>query len=260
MNFDQLGFDWIVYAYPALMAFVSGSDPYTVVPNFVTPPWLLLLLSPLSLLSPVQGVIALGVITVTGLVALCGRNSSCGRKSQLWLAIPLAVSFPMITLLWHGQVDGVILWGLTLGGPVGLLLLAAKPQAAVFVGLIWAMQAWREGGWKKTARLVLPVIIVAAASACLYPSWVRAMLSASAWAHTTNGFPWSLALGAGVLVAALRGRREDLAALATLLLAPYTNVQSWVPAMALLSARYRWETVAACAASWLIPWWLLALR
>jgi hypothetical protein len=251
MNFDQLGFDWLVYAYPALMAFVRGGDPYTAVPNFVTPPWMLLLLSPLSLLTPVQGVVVLGVVALTGLVALCGK------KSKLWLAVPLAVSFPMLTLLWHGQVDGVILWGLTLGGPFGLLLLAAKPQAAVFVGLIWAMQAWREGGWKQIARLVLPVVIAAAVSAYLYPSWVRAMLSASGWAHTTNGFPWSLALGAGVLVAALRGQREDLAALATLLLAPYANVQSWVPAMALLSARYRWEVAAACAASWLIPWWLL---
>ncbi|MGQ0603683.1 MAG: hypothetical protein ACT4QE_18535 [Anaerolineales bacterium] len=271
MNFDQLGFDWIVYAYPALMTFVSGGDPYTVVPNFVNPPWMLLLLSPLSLITPLQGVVILGVITVTGLVALCGRSPRASNEvdkqrgeargaRKLWLAIPLAISFPMMTLLWHGQVDGVILWGLTLGGPFGLLLLAAKPQAAVFVGLIWAMQAWREGGWKQAARLVLPVVIAAVVSAFLYPSWVRAMLSASAWAHTTNGFPWSLALGAGVLVSALRGQREDLAALATVLLAPYTNVQSWVPAMALLSARYQWEVVAACAASWLIPIWLLAHR
>jgi len=254
MNFDQLGFDWIVFAYPALMAFVSGGDPYAAVPHFVTPPWMLALLSPLALLTPLQGVIVLAAITVTGLVALCGR------KSRLWLAVPLAVSFPMMTLLWHGQVDGVIMWGLTLGGPVGLLLLAAKPQAAVFVGLVWAMQAWREGGWIRVARLVLPLLVVAAVSAYLYPNWVRGMLTASAWAHTTNGFPWSLALGAGVLVAALRGRRDDLAALATLLVAPYANVQSWVPAMALLSARYRWEVVAACAASWLIPWWLLTHR
>jgi hypothetical protein len=246
-----VGFDWLLYAYPALMAFVTGGDPYTAVPNFVTPPWMLALLSPLALLPPEYGLYAVDGIAVAGLVALCIRHN------RWWLALPLAVSFPMMTLLYHGQVDGISLWGLVVGGPVGLVLLAAKPQVAAFVGLIWLIKAWREGKWLAALRLVWPTLIVIGASAWLYPNWVRGMMAASQWAHTTNGFPWSIALGAAVLVAAIRQQREDLAALATVLLAPYANVQSWMAALALLTFRYPAEGVTAALASWLIPTWLL---
>jgi hypothetical protein len=249
-----MGFDWIVFAYPALMAFLSGRDPYTAVPGFVTPPWLLLLLSPLALLRPEHGVVALGVITLTGLVALCRRGG------HTWLALPLAVSFPMATLLWHGQVDGVALWGLTLGGPVGLLLLSAKPQVAGLVGAVWLVRAWRSGRWRAVLTLLAPTAIVAAVFILLYPSWLRGVAQAAGWAHTTNGFPWLAPLGVAGLVAALRQEREDLAALATVLIAPYANVQSWVGALALLALRYPLEGVVAALATWVIPALLLARR
>jgi hypothetical protein len=254
MAWDQIGFDWIVFAHPALMAFVRGQDPYTVVPGFVTPPWMLAMLSPLALLPPVGGVIVLILIALSGQVALCRKFG------KIRLALPLALSFPMAVLLWMGQVDGIVLWGLTLGGPAGLLLLSAKPQAAGLVGLIWAMRAWREGGWKKTARLVAPTMAVAAVFALLYPNWLRGMSAASGWAWTTNGFPWSIPLGVAMLVMAVRRDREDWAALATILLAPYANLQSWVGALALLTLSYPTEGAAASLATWLIPIALLARR
>ena len=250
---DLLGFDWVVYFYPAIQAMLQGRDPY-LMPDVVSPPWLFWLLTPLAFLAPWQGAAILAGLTLIVLVVFCGR------RGYLWVAIPLALSYPAIMLVWNGQVDALTLLALMVRGPVGLLLLAAKPQTAIFVALIWAWQAWREGGWRKLLILVAPTVIVFVLSVWLYPNWLPAMVNASRRDYSTNGFPWSLALGAAVLVAALRQQREDLASLATILIAPYANIQSWVPALTLLAARYRWETVAACAASWLIPIWLLTHR
>jgi hypothetical protein len=249
-----MGFDWIIYTYPALLAFVTGMDPYAAVPGFVNPPWMLALLSPLALLPPLAGAIVLDAIALTGLVALCRK---AGRT---WLALPLAVAFPMATLLWHGQVDGLVLWGLALGGPVGLFLLSTKPQVAGLVGLVWLVRAWRQGRWRQATILILPTAVVALVFTWLYPSWLSEFSTAATRTYTTNGFPWTLPVGAAALVAALRHDREDWAALATVFLAPYVNVQSWMGALALFAIQYPVEGMAAALGSWLAPIWILGRR
>lgn len=248
-----MGFDWIIYFYPALSVFLAGGNPYTV-PGYVNPPWLLLVLAPLGWLPPVWGAVALDALTLLGLAALCFK------ARRPWLLLPLAIAFPMATLLWTVSVDGLSLCGLALGGPLGLLLLATKPQVAVMVGAVWAGKAWRAGGWRLTARLLAPTAAAAGLGAWLYPGWLPAMLAAAQWSHRTTGFPWYLPLGAALLWLAVRRGREDWAALANIMLAPFANIQSWVAAYTLLTLAYPSEGLIALAASWAIPAWILLTR
>lgn len=250
---DQLGFDWIVYFYPALQTFLRGGDPYSV-PGYVNPPWLLVFLAPLGFVPPLWGAVALDAVVLIGLTLLCRK---AGRP---WMLLPLALSFPALVLLWTVSVDGLSLLGLALGGPLGLILLLTKPQIAGLVGAVWAVKAWQAGGWRPVAWLVLPAAIVAALSAWWYPHWLPTMLTAASWGHRTNGFPWYFPFGVAVLVMALRQKREDWAALANLMVVPFATAQSWIGAYSLLALAYPLEGGIAIAASWLIPAWLLLTR
>lgn len=243
-----MGFDWFFAFQPAVLAFLHGQDPYTV-SNFFYPPWLLLGIAPLALLPPFWGAVGMNLISLSGLVALCRK------AGKIWMALPLALSFPMIVLLWHANVDGLVLWGLAAGGPIGLLLLSTKPQVAGFVGIVWALQAWRDGGGRKLAALIIPTLTVALVFLIIYPRWPSVVFAPTdrTGRSDTTGFPWYLPLGLAMLVAAVKRRREDWAALASMMVAPYARAQSWIGALALLTCRYPLEGMVAIAASWLVP-------
>ncbi|MBI3361887.1 MAG: hypothetical protein HY023_12340, partial [Chloroflexi bacterium] len=168
------------------------------------------------------------------------------------MAVPLALSFPMAVLVWMANVDGFALWGLALGGPVGLFLLSIKPQVAGLVGLVWVAQAWREGGWRKVLILTAPTLVIAVIFTLVYPHWLSVILAVPArpGGNESTGFPWYVPLGLALLVFAVRRNRNEWAALATMMVAPYARTQSWVGALVLLAVRYPLEGLIASAASW----------
>ncbi|MBI4770454.1 MAG: hypothetical protein HY784_08615, partial [Chloroflexi bacterium] len=243
---------WIIYLRPAVVAFLIGQDPYFG--NwFVNPPWLLVLLAPFGLLPPFWGAVGIDLVSVSGLVALCRKSG------KIWMALPLVLSFPSLVLLWSANVDGLSLWGLALGGPVGLLLLSTKPQVAGLVGVVWTAQAWREGGWRKAAILVAPTLVVALVFLVIYPHWPSVVFAPTQRTGQSDatGFPWFMPLGLALLAAAVRRNREEWAALASMMVASYARPQSWIGAMTLLAVRYPPEGIIAVAASWLIPFLIL---
>jgi hypothetical protein len=249
-----MGFDWFLFFYPALQQLWQGQSPYSV-DGFVTPPWVLPILAPLALTPPVVGALVVDALALVGLVALC-------RKHQLfWAMLPLALCYPMLMLLWNAQLEGFVLWGLVLGPtPFGFFLLMTKPQVAGLVSLVWLIEAWRVGGGRRVLWLGGPTAVVMILSVAIYPDWLQGLSQAAQWSYTANGFPYSVALGAACLVFAVRHQREEWAALATLLLVPYANVQSWMAALTLLTARYRAEGVSAALASWILAFYLEPTR
>ncbi len=244
-----IGFDWYLAFYPAIRDFLMGESPYQntgmVVAN---PPWTFLLLAPLGLLEASWGFVVLGLINITGLLALFYKFR------QPRLVLPMAISFPFIALILWGNIDGLNLWGLAIGGPLGLILLSTKPQVAFLVSVIWIKQAWEQGKVKAVVQLVAPLLIIAIVMIYKYPEWIRIafMSSARIDGQLTNGYPWFIPAGLGILVAAVRSEREDLAAVATVLLSPYVRVQSWVAALSLLIIRYPLEGTIIALSSWAI--------
>jgi hypothetical protein len=244
---DWLGFDWLEYFYPALQAFLSGHSPY-INSEIGNPPWAFIILAPLGFLPPMPSVAAINFISISGLVAFCFKNK------KKWLAFPLVLSYPFLVLLANSNLEGLLLWGLTIGGPIGLILLAIKPQAALLIGVIWAIKAWKKGGRKALAILLGPLVILTLLSIIFFPDWLRNLLifSNRTDGDLANGFPWLVPLGIGLFIAAIRNQREDWAAVATLLIAPYVRVQSWTVALCLLALYYPLEGVIAAFSTWLV--------
>jgi hypothetical protein len=249
-----MGFDWILAFYPAVRAFLAGQNPYGVGPrDFLNPPWVLPFLAPLGFLPAVWGAWIINLINLGGLVALCRK------AGRLWMAAPLVLSFPMLVLLWHAQLDGFILWGVVFGGPLGFLFLSFKPHVGGGIALIWLWRAWQmEGAWG-VVRLVWPTVALAIGFTALYPNWLEAMASATTQndSGAVGGFPWLIPMGVFLLVAAWRAKREELAAPSALFLSPYARIQSWIVSLALLACRYPLEGVIACAATWSVFGFLL---
>ena len=248
-----IGYDWIGFFYPAIWLFLTGGDPYGPLQphlpdRYFNPPWLLPLLAPFGLLPVTWGAWAINAFSILGVFAFCAKHK------KPWLTLPVVMSYPMIDQYYHGSVDGFVIWGLVLGGPVGLFLLSTKPQVAGLVGLLWAIEAYREGGWKSVARLLAPTAILAVVSTLLYPQWITTALSARGFpgAASANLFPWLAPLGLVLAVQAVRRRREDWAILATNLLSPYLRAHSWTAAMVTVSVRYPWFAWVLSPLSWLL--------
>jgi hypothetical protein len=248
MDVSWLGFDWYLAFYPAIRAVLEGQNPYLEPAIIVAnPPWTFWILAPLGWLPAEWGLVGINLINITGLLALGYKHN------RQWLTLPLALSFPFIALLLWGNVDGLGLWGLALGGPIGLIFLSVKPQLASLVAILWVKKAWEQGGYKAVIQLTAPLLVLGVIMTIMYPTWIERMmvLSDRSERFFANGFPWLIPAGIGMLIAAWRSDREDLAAIATVLIAPHLHIQSWIGALALLTIRYPVEGSIIAITSWI---------
>ncbi|MHC1783865.1 MAG: hypothetical protein AB9891_14120 [Anaerolineaceae bacterium] len=242
-----IGADWINYLYPAIQIFLSGGNPY-LNQEIGQPPWTFLILAPLGFLPPLLSVGAINFISISAVVTFFFKNK------KKWLAFPLVATYPFLSLMVMGNLDGLVLWGLTIGGPIGLILLMIKPQAAFLVGIIWAIKAWKKGGLKDLTILLAPLAVLTVISIIVYPQWPGNILWFSSRTNylSTNAFPWLVPIGIGLFIAAVRNQREDWAAVATLLITPYVRTQSWTVALCLLALYYPLEGVIIALSTWLV--------
>lgn len=249
----RIGYDWIAFFYPAVWLFLTGGDPYGPLQphlpdRYFNPPWLLPLLVPFGLLPVDWGAWAINAFSLAGVFAFCIKHK------RPWLTLPIVMSYPMADLLYHGSVDGFSIWGLVIGGPVGIFLLSIKPQVAGLVGLLWSIDAYRAGGWTAVTRLLAPTAVIALVFTALYPHWIATALSARGFpgAASANLFPWLLPLGLMLAIQGMRRQRDDWAVLGTNLLSPYLRAHSWVAAMVTVGVRYPRLTWLLSPLSWLL--------
>lgn len=246
----MIGMDWVLAFLPAALRFLSGADPYAAPLYsgfwYANPPWLLPLLVPFALLPAQWGAYGMGLVAFTGLGALAFR------LHKPWLILLVGLSFVFVSVVVDSNVDGFVLWGLALGGPVGLFLLSTKPQVASLVALVWLWQAWQTGRWRGVLKLTGPTLLIAAVFTVWFPHWPLALVTAHARADSGNAnlWPWLVAPALGLLAWALRRKRESPAALASAWTAPYLLVHSYVGALALVAADYPWMGAALVVLSW----------
>lgn len=206
-------------------------------------PWTIAVVQPFSLLPLVWARATVQAGTIAALLLLAGE------RPLAWLAA--LGSAPAILLTFHyANLDALSGLGLLLPPAGGLLLLAMKPQALGLAALLWLV----ERRW----RAFLPLAIVVLLSTLLWPEWLLRVRHSPAGALNVAFFPWSLLLALPLLLAALRRRDAQLAALATPLALPYVPIYSLAPAIALLARRRWWWGALASAGSWLLLWGLMA--
>lgn len=172
-------------------------------PLYINPPWLALLVSPLSLL-PLQLSRALNAFFAFFFLTLLIQQS----KGNGWSYLLTFSSFPFVGLLANGTVDWIVAVGLVIGSPVGIPFLLIKPQTGALVGLLWFKES------EKKIRFVLGTALFLLLSLLIWGEWLSPMLQnikttpLGDW--NASLFPWSVPFGVYLLYLSLK--KEDVLA------------------------------------------------
>ena len=232
--------DWSIYFVPATRAFLSGQNPYTFVPGYASPPWTLGLLAPLVWLPPLLAM-ALPLLALLYL--------SIRRRKPYLLAL-VGLSFPFIAGSVYANIDWLVMLGVAIGGPLGVILDTVKPQAGVFAILA------EVSARKKTASrllLILPLCLLALVSIPLWSGWLHNIVSVGGHQdRSLSLFPYSLPLGIVALYLAWRRKSPLWGCIASLSIAPYWYIHSLMPLLFLVADRNWRAGLALNAASWLL--------
>ena len=261
--------DWWEVFYPA------GNQPmlaYTNDIHFVYPPWMALLLAPISRWGP-EIAYPLFVGISAGIVSW-GVWQWSGRW---WILLLVLTSAPMIAVLTTGQVDAIPLLGLIVytlttsqgeysgqmveiknedrpqANPIleflAIVLLAAKPQiAGLSAGIIWLRSHKR---WWLLAAFVGLIGI----TLVIWPGWMGiayARLGGLDRKFSVDLWPWGIAVGIVLAWIAVGHRDVLIAAVATYFFLPYINLNSLIVVAVILAVRLPKLYLVFYAATWAI--------
>lgn len=155
--------DFEYYYYPAIQAFLNGSSLYDAnSPAFYNAPWLLGLWMPFAFFP-----YAISQYANTAMIVLSFLGSLWLLRAPKSVMLMSIFMLPAYTVIMHGQMDGIILFGIAIGYvavqkrhagllSVALLLLAIKPISVILVAL-WFLGASRQ--WKAVLLSIGAVIV-----------------------------------------------------------------------------------------------------
>jgi hypothetical protein len=144
-----------------------------------------------------------------------------------------------------------------------MILNTVKPQAGVFanVALLARCQTWRE-----RLALVAPLVVLALLTLPLWGAWLAGMRTVgydTGIGRNFSLFPYSIPVGIFGLVLAWRRASVLWGVIASLCLAPYFYIHSFMPLLALLTIRDWRAGLALNAALWgviaLVLWGVLPM-
>lgn len=239
------GNDWLLSFRPAIVELFAGRSPYTA-HGFLSPPWVLGLLSPFALLPPGAGLVAIAFVN---LIAF-------GFAARRMGASPLAITCLLVTpqVLWGsrmGNIDWLVALGLVMPPQIGLFFVLAKPQIGAAIALFWLIEAWRRGGWREAVRVFAPVGAVTLASFALFGLWPLRSAVAIDVPWNISLFPYSLPIGLVLLTSSVRRRKLNLAIQSSPFFSPYIALYSLpVAVLGLLPSQV--NTIICLAGLWVV--------
>jgi hypothetical protein len=200
------------------------------------------LVQPLGLLPLVW---ARAVVQAGTFIALC---LLAGPRFRAW-AITLSSAPALLLVGYYVNLDALAAVGVLLPAAGGIVLLAAKPQAAGLAALVWLAR----GKWRAFAPLAAVVIL----ATVVWAEWLTRVRDSAAGGLNVALFPYSLVIAVPLVWVAIRRNDVRLAALATPLAVPYVAFYSLAPAIALLTRRHWSLGLGANVLSWVVLWWLM---
>lgn len=265
----EMGGDWAVTFYPAGKNWL---DPYENSFHLVYPPWLVVILAPLTLFSVD---VARGLLAALSVVCIAYGIHKLGGGLVTLLFVLLTPFF--ITVLVRGETDafpvaglGLVLQGSLIGQVMGLLLLALKPQtlgiAAAFLFFLphhKPEQTGRRQGWtqlmtQSQVQLTIGFGLALVPFFLVYGWWpgdILARMPELQRGDDITPWPWGIPIGLVILYRAYRQRSLPWAALSTFFLVPYLNWYSLAGYTAIIfSWSPRWLAAALLILSWV--WFL----
>lgn len=213
--------DWQSVFLPAVFSLLSGEP---INPGFFNPPWALFLLIPFAVM-PYEFGRAFLFLSALGSYCLVVRKVG---GSLLAFAI-FILSVPTFDSLAWGNIEWLALLGLAMPQPIGLIFLAIKPQVTVGIVVFWIVMTLKENGLGVALRLMLPLLAVFALSIVFFGTWFMHTLTYSP-SSTLNlsFFPYSLPIGLGLLVTAIRKSDMRYAIAASPCFFPVVSPQVWL--------------------------------
>ena len=240
------GDDWETF-YGAARRILLGAPLYgqEVTHSFYSnPPWLAVLVLPLSLLPFRWGWSVLSVISLIMATLAVRRFQSGLFKLALVLLSP-----PMIYTLLHGQIDALVLGGVLLPPAWWILVAMTKPQVAI--GLIFGI---RRSHWLRTAIVTGVVLLI---SMIWFGNWLAdlARQPAPFIAATHNVWfglwPFQVPVGVALILLGMQHQDERYLLAASPFFAPYAALSSLLgPWIAACSGLKAWQAGLVFAAWW----------
>lgn len=230
------GVDWVGFR----EAVQHWQMPYAV-KGFYNPPWLLPLIAPLAVLPPRLGQATNSLLALT-IMFLVIRHFG-GKALSVMVAM---LAPPTLFLLMNGNVEWLVLAGLLLPAPAGILLLSLKPQSGGGMIVLHIKCSPRP------LLLLAPTAIIAGSSFLIWGWWPRFSSRAVDLSWNMSIWPWGLLLGIPILVLALKEESEELALSCMPFLSPYCGLIGWLIPFTVLAAKLPRATLISIVALWLI--------
>lgn len=234
--------DWDKGIIAGVLAFLSGRNPYAAPGTFVNPPYTIGILLPLAWVPP----------QLAMLFPLIALFYLARRFRKPLLLVLVGTSFPFIAGSVYANIDWIVMLGVAIGGPLGAVLDFIKPQAGVFA--IVAELAKRKN-LEERVKMLLPLGFCLLISIPLLASWIFALTKmghsyAVEWNFSL--FPYTIPLGIVALYLAWKRKDPIWGCVASLSLAPYFYIHSFMPLTFLLAKRDWRLGLAANVASWVV--------
>jgi hypothetical protein len=232
--------DWSLSFAPAALYWLTGQNPYTTPLPFASPPWSLFVLSPLVWI-PAEFAMLLPALALL----YCAY-----RVRKPWLIPIVGLSFPFIAATAYANIDWMVMVGVVAGGRIGMILNTVKPQAGAFANVALLSQ---EPTWRGRFTLLMPLLILALVTIPLYGAWLGGMTTISTDTGTVRNFslfPYSIPLGVIGLYLAWTRQSVLWGVIASLCLAPYFYIHSFMPLLFLIAHRDWRAGIAVNAAFW----------
>lgn len=213
--------DWQIVFVPAISSLLKGEP---INSGFFNPTWTLFPLIPFGVLPYEVGRIFL-LLAALASYALIVRAVG----GNLLAFVIFVLSVPTFDSLAWGNIEWLALLGLAMPQPIGLIFLAIKPQVTAGIIVFWVAMALKEKGLKCSVRLILPLLVTFALSVALFGAWFVHTLTYSP-SDTLNFsfFPYSLPVGLGLLVSAVRKSDIRYAIAASPCFFPVVSPQVWL--------------------------------
>lgn len=237
--------DWETVFRPAALALSSGDSPYQV-DEFFAAPWGLLALIPLAHLAHDFGRGAYFLLSAAAYAWVAYRLGAGPLALTAFMLSP-----PVLHGFLTGNIDWLVLLGLTFPPQIGLLFVMIKPQLGIGIAVFWLVQVWREAGWRGVCRDFWPLALVSLASLAVFGMWPARSLQLVADPKNFNMslWPWGLPLGLTLLAASIFRKERRYAIACSPFLSPHVVFHSYAAVLAGILPSRR-GTILACVSLW----------
>jgi hypothetical protein len=239
-------YDWLENYRGPILTLISGHNPYRPGIGMYVPPWFLFILAPIAVLPERLSSAVMFALAVTSLFWMSRKMGA-----RLLITLIFMLSYPVVTLYIHRQLEWLVLLGYFLPPPLGLFLVLGKPQAGIGIAIYWLIEGFQVGGIWEIIKRFAPVGIAFIVSFIIYGFYLGRSFYQMGQAWDESIWPYGIPMGVYLLATAIRSKNGKLSISTSPFISPYLAGYTWtVGLFGLISNNI--EFALACLSTWVI--------